>query len=79
LKALPEESDQEAGQEVADGIDSGESAKGHAVLLFGDKFAEREFQALLPCRHKCGKEKIAATAKAIVSGAKKNRGESARA
>src|SRR5439155_751480 len=36
VERAPNESDQEAGEKIADGIDGGERAEGHAVLLLRD-------------------------------------------
>ena len=36
VEGAPEESDQEAGEKIADGVDGGERAEGHAVLFLGD-------------------------------------------
>jgi len=44
VEGAPEKADQDAGDEVADGVDGGESAKSHAVLFAGDEFGgERIF------------------------------------
>src|SRR5258708_24532016 len=46
IEGAPEEADHEAGDEVADGVDGGQRAEGHAALLFGDQFGgERSFDA----------------------------------
>src|SRR5260370_19527437 len=45
VEGAPEEADEEAGEEIAHGIDSGEGAEGHAVLLLGDELGgERIFE-----------------------------------
>ena len=36
VEGAPEESDQEAGEKIADGVDGGKRAEGHAVLFLGD-------------------------------------------
>src|SRR2546421_3073851 len=36
VERAPNESDQEAGEKIADGVDGGERAEGHAVLFLGD-------------------------------------------
>ena len=36
VEGAPEESDQEAGEKITDGVDGGERAEGHAVLFLGD-------------------------------------------
>src|SRR5260221_11957136 len=37
IEGGPEEADEKAGEEVADGVDSCEGTESHAVLLFGDE------------------------------------------
>lgn len=38
IEGAPEKADEEAGDEVADGVHGGEGAEGHAVLFLGDQF-----------------------------------------
>ena len=41
----PQETDKEAGDEIADGVDGGEGAEGHTMLLLGDQLGgERVFE-----------------------------------
>src|SRR6266700_1719039 len=48
VEGAPEEADEEAGDEVADGVDGGEGSEGHAVLFLGDEFGgEGIFEWLL--------------------------------
>src|SRR2546421_841659 len=47
VEGRPQEADEETGDEVANGVDGGEGAEGHAVLLLGNQFGgERIFERL---------------------------------
>src|SRR6266480_2111450 len=47
VEGRPQEADEETGDEVANGVDGGEGAEGHAVLLLGNQFGgERVFERL---------------------------------
>src|SRR5260370_32007103 len=51
VEGAPEEADEEAGEEIAHGIDSGEGAEGHALLPLGDELGRhRHFERLFRSR-----------------------------
>src|SRR5216684_945132 len=78
VEGAPEEADEQAGEEVADGIDGGERAEGHAVLLFGDEFGgERIFEGFFRAEVKTREHKNhREQPEGMCSGAEKNRGDS---
>src|SRR5712692_1776434 len=81
VERAPEEADHEAGDEVADGVDGGERAEGHAVLLFGDQFGgerifERFFRADVETRENKNHDE---QPQGMCSGAKKNCGDAGEA
>src|SRR5467141_2787602 len=58
VEGAPEEADEEAGEEVADGVDCGEGAEGHTVLFFGDQLSgERIFQRFFGADVKASEDK----------------------
>src|SRR5882762_1411570 len=75
VEGTPEEADQEAGEEVTDGIDGGESAERHAVLLFGDQLGgERIFKRFFGTDVKaCENKNHGEQPKGMRSGAEKER------
>src|SRR6267378_2187525 len=78
VEGAPEESDHEAGEEVTDGIDGGESAERHAVLFFGDQLGrERIFERFFGADVKaCEDKDHGEQPKGMRSGAEKERGDS---
>src|SRR5258708_25642814 len=77
IEGAPEEADHEAGDEVAHGVDGGERAEGHAVLLFGDEFGgerifERFFRADVETREN---KNHGEQAQGMCSGAEQERGD----
>src|SRR6266481_757978 len=74
----PEETDHEAGEEVAEGVDGGEGAEGHAVLFFGDQLGgERIFERFFGANVKTSQDKNhGEQPKGMRSGAEKERGDS---
>jgi len=75
VEGAPEESDQEAGEKITDGVDGGERAEGHAVLFLGDNLGgEGVFEGFFradvePRKNENDREQR----KRIRSGAKENR------
>ena len=57
VESTPKEPDQEAGEEVAHGIDGGERAKGHAVLLLGNQLGgQRVFKGFFGAHVETGED-----------------------
>src|SRR5216684_3617326 len=78
VKGAPEEADHEAGDEVADGIDGGERAEGHAVLCFGDQLGgERILEGFFGADVKaCEDKNQGEQPQGMCSGAEKKRRDS---
>jgi len=81
VEGAPEESDQEAGKKIADGVDGGERAEGHSVLLLGDNLGgEGIFEGFFGADVETGKnENHRKQRKRIRSGAKENRRDASEA
>ena len=77
VKGAPEKANEETRDEVADGVDGGKGAEGHAVLLLGDEFGgERIFQSFFRADVKARKDKNQPEQpQGTGSGAKENRGD----
>src|SRR6266851_3573409 len=73
----PEETDHEAGEKVAEGVDGGEGAEGHAVLFFGNQLGgERILERLFGADVKaCQDKNHGEQPQGICSGAKEDRGD----
>src|SRR6266849_5364339 len=78
VEGAPEETDEEAGSKVAEGIDGGERAEGHAVLVFGDQFGgERIFERFFGADVETRENKNhGEQPQGMCSGAEKNCGDS---
>src|SRR6267378_1678862 len=78
VEGAPEESNHEAGEEVADSIDGRQGAEGHAVLFFGDQLGgERIFGRFLGADVKaCEDKNHGEQPKGMRSGAEKERRDS---
>src|SRR6266699_3115262 len=74
VEDAPEEADEQAGEEVADGVDGGERAEGHAVLFLGNELGgEGIFQWLFGADVKTREDKNQSEQpRRICSGAKKD-------
>ena len=81
VEGTPQEAYEEAGEEIADGIDGGEGPEGHAVLLLADNLGgERVFEGFFGADVEARKdENHREQRKRICSRAKKNRSDAGKA
>jgi len=77
VESTPKESDEEAREEVADSIDGGQRAKGHAVLLLGNQLGgQRVFEGFFGADVKTGEdEDDGKQPQGVSTGAKEKRGD----
>ena len=81
VEGAPEEADEEAGSKVAESVDGGERAEGHAVLLLGDELGgQRIFKGFFGADVEASQNKNQGEQpQRLCSGAQKNRSDPGKA